>query len=114
MPRSSAKTKTELANSAPLFAALGDETRLRLVSRLCHGGPTSITQLTAGSGITRQAVTKHLRVMQNSGLVRCTRQGRESIWRLEQHRLEQARRYLDLIAKQWDDALSRLREFVER
>ena len=114
MPRSSRKTKGELVHSAPLFAALGDEIRLRLVSRLCDGGPTSITQLTAGFGITRQAITKHLRVMQRSGLVCCTRQGRESIWRLEHHRLEEARRYLDLISKQWDDALDRLRAFVER
>lgn len=114
MRRRNLKAKADHASSAPLFAALGDETRLRLVSRLCDGGPASITQLTAGSGITRQAITKHLRMMQTSGLVRCTRQGRESLWRLEHHRLEEARRYLDLIAKQWDDALARLREFVER
>jgi predicted ArsR family transcriptional regulator len=85
-----------------------------LIFRLCHDGPTSITQLAEGFGITRQAITKHLRVMQKSGLVRCTRHGRESIWRLEQHRLEEARRYLDLISQQWDLALGRLREFVER
>lgn len=104
----------ELLDSAPLFAALGDKTRLRLVFRLCYDGPTSITQLAQGFGITRQAITKHLRVMQKAGLVRCTRQGRESIWRLEQLRLEEARRYLELISRQWDLALGRLREFVER
>lgn len=99
MPRQpNPKPKLELLNSAPLFAALGDETRLRLVSRLCGDGPASITTLASGFGITRQAITKHLRVMQKSGLVRCTRHGRESIWRLDQHRLEEVRRYLDLIS----------------
>jgi DNA-binding transcriptional ArsR family regulator len=99
--------------SADLFAALGDETRLQLVSRLCREGPMSITRLTAGSKVTRQAITKHLRVMEESGLVRSMKQGRESHWQLEQQRLKDARRYLDLISKQWDDALGRLREFVE-
>jgi DNA-binding transcriptional ArsR family regulator len=99
--------------SAPLFAALGDATRLRLVSRLCDDGPLSITRLTAGSRVTRQAITKHLRVMEQAGLVRSTRHGRESVWQLEQQRLEDARRYLALISKQWDAALGRLRKFVE-
>jgi DNA-binding transcriptional ArsR family regulator len=101
------------AASAPLFAALGDKTRLWLVSRLCDGGPMSITSLTAGSRVTRQAVTKHLRVLEGAGLVRSRRRGRESIWQLEQRRLREARRYLDLISLQWDDALSRLRDLVE-
>lgn len=99
--------------SAPVFAALGDQTRLGLVSRLCEAGPMSITKLTQGSSVTRQAITKHLRVMERAGLVRCTRHGRESVWQLEQRRLEHARRHLNLISKQWDDALARLREFVE-
>jgi DNA-binding transcriptional ArsR family regulator len=73
----------------------------------------SITSLTAGSKVTRQAITKHLRVMEGAGVVRSRRHGRESIWQLNQRRLENARRYLDLIAKQWDAALGRLREFVE-
>ena len=97
----------------PLFAALGDETRLRLVVRLCEQGSASISRLTAGTGVTRQAVTKHLRVMQNSGLVHSTRRGRERIWQLNQQRLQEARRNLDLISKQWDDALARLQRFVE-
>ncbi|HYW43021.1 MAG TPA: metalloregulator ArsR/SmtB family transcription factor [Bryobacteraceae bacterium] len=101
------------SSSAHLFAALGDETRLRLVSRLCHGGPMSIARLTEGSRVTRQAITKHLRVMEGSGLVRSTRRGRESVWQLERRRLEDARRYLDRISSQWDDALLRLRRFVE-
>jgi len=73
----------------------------------------SITRLTAGSKVTRQAITKHLRVMQEAGLVRSARHGRESVWQLDQRRFEDARRYLDQISKQWDDALGRLRNFVE-
>jgi DNA-binding transcriptional ArsR family regulator len=99
--------------SATLFGALGDEARLRLVSRLCDEGPMSITRLTAGSKVTRQAITKHLRVLERAGLARSTRHGREMVWRLDQHRLSDARRYLDLISRQWDDALDRLRAFVE-
>jgi len=104
MPRSGA---------APVFAALGDETRLRLVRRLCDDGPASITQLTTGSRVTRQAVTKHLRVLERAGIVRGERRGRESLWQLEQQRLEDARRYLDVISQQWDDALARLKKHVE-
>ena len=100
-------------SSARLFAALGDQTRLRLVSRLCDDGPMSIAKLTAGSRVTRQAITKHLRVMEGSGLVRSARHGRESVWQLDRRRLGDARRYLDRISKQWDDALLRLRKFVE-
>jgi DNA-binding transcriptional ArsR family regulator len=99
--------------SAAVFAALGDETRLRLVARLCDSGPLSISRLTSGSNVTRQSITKHLRVMEEAGLVRGTRHGRESVWQLEQRRLEDARRYLDEISKQWDEALGRLRTFVE-
>jgi DNA-binding transcriptional ArsR family regulator len=99
--------------AAPLFAAIGDETRLRLVSRLCDNGPMSITRLATGSKVTRQAITKHLHVMAEAGLTHSTRHGRESVWQLDLRRLEDARRYLDLISKQWDDALCRLRKFVE-
>ena len=99
--------------SARLFAALGDKTRLRLVSRLCDDGPMSITRLTAGSRVTRQAITKHLRVLEEAGLARSTRRGRERVWQLDRQRLRDARRHLDLISKQWDDALGRLRKFVE-
>jgi DNA-binding transcriptional ArsR family regulator len=99
--------------SAPLFAALGDETRLRLVLRLCDGGPMSITSLTSGSKVTRQAITKHLRLMEDAGLVRSKRHGRERLWQLEQRRLKDAQRYLGMISAQWEQALGRLREFVE-
>ena len=111
--RHSSKSRTEPKGSAPVFAALGDETRLRLISRLCDAGPVSITRLTVGSNVTRQAITKHLRVMERAGLVRNARHGRESVWQLDHRRLEYARRHLDVISKRWDDALARLRKFVE-
>ena len=107
------KAIAESKTSAPIFAALGDETRLRLISRLCDDGPASITRLTADFRVTRQAITKHLRVMEAAGLVRNTRQGRESVLQLERRRIEEARHYLELISKQWDEALGRLRGFVE-
>ena len=96
-----------------VFAALGDETRLGLVSRLCDGGPMSIAKLTDGFDITRQAITKHLRVMEDAGVVYSTQRGRESIWQLEQKRLAEARGYLQQISAQWDDALGRLKVLVE-
>lgn len=104
---------TELLHSASLFAALGDAIRLRLVFRLCEQGSASISKLTAGTGVTRQAITKQLRVMQNSGLVRSTKRGRERIWQLNRQRFQDARRHLDLISQQWDASLARLEKFVE-
>jgi DNA-binding transcriptional ArsR family regulator len=112
--RRAAPRRTAVTGAAPIFAALGDETRLRLVSRLCAGGPLSIVQLTGGSGVTRQAVTKHLHVLAEAGLVRDTRQGRERRWKLDPARLEEARRALDVISQQWDHTLGRLKEFLER
>jgi DNA-binding transcriptional ArsR family regulator len=111
--RRSPKATAQPKGSARLFAALGKESRLRLVSRLCDNGPMSITQFTAGSKITRQAITKHLRVMEAARLVHSRRHGRESVWQIDQRSLEDARRYLDLISRQWNDALGRLREFFE-
>jgi len=102
-----------LRRSAPLFAALGDPTRLDVVVRLCAGGPMSITQLTEGSDVTRQAVTKHLTVLAGAGLVRDSWRGRERVWELAPRRLDDARRALDAIAAQWDRALERLRDYVE-
>ncbi len=99
--------------SAQVFAALGDETRLRLVSRLCEDGPLSIAKLTTGTLVTRQAISKHLRVMEGAGLVRAARHGRESVWELEPRRIEEAQQALDLISAQWDAALARLKKFVE-
>lgn len=107
-------SRSRSGRPAPLFAALGDETRLRLVSRLCRSGPQSIARLTDGSSVTRQAIAKHLRVMEHARLVHCTRRGRESVWELDRQRLSDARHYLDQISAQWDDALARLRAFVEQ
>jgi DNA-binding transcriptional ArsR family regulator len=98
---------------APVFAALGDETRLALVSKLSDGQPHSISQLTKGSRLTRQAVTKHLRVLERTGMVRCDRLGRESRFELNPEPIEDIRQYLELVSKQWDQALSRLKAFVE-
>jgi DNA-binding transcriptional ArsR family regulator len=92
---------------------LGDETRLKLVARLCTAGPLSITRLTDGATVTRQAITKHLNVLADVGIVRGIRSGRERVWELEPRQLEEARRYLDLISQQWDDALGRLRLLAE-
>lgn len=103
-----------LARNAPLFAALGDATRLKLVALLCAGGSLSITQLTAATDLTRQAVTKHLQVLAEAGLVSDARAGRERLWRFEARRLAEAQRALQAIAAQWDDALSRLKAYVER
>jgi DNA-binding transcriptional ArsR family regulator len=107
------KGAARYTDRAALFGALGDEMRLRIVFRLSNGQPASITSLTAGSRVTRQAITKHLNVMEKAGLARRTRHGRESLWQLESKRLEEARHYLELISRQWDDALARLKKFVE-
>jgi DNA-binding transcriptional ArsR family regulator len=104
----------KLSDTAPVFAALGDPTRLRLVARLCGDGPLSISSLSEGAGVTRQAVTKHLHALAGAGLVRDTRRGRERIWELEPRRLEKARRSLEQISDQWDAAIGRLRGFVEK
>lgn len=102
-----------LRRGAPVFAALGDATRLGIVARLARSGPASITSLTDGSGVSRQAVTKHLRILADAGLAAATRSGRESSWRLLPGGLDDARAGLDVISRQWDDALERLRAFVE-
>ncbi len=107
------RTRISLHKTAPVFAALGDPTRLRLVAALCAGSALSIAQLTAGTAITRQAVTKHLEVLADAGLVRDIRHGRERRWELEPSKLDEARRSLEAIARQWDQALARLKKFVE-
>ncbi|EJL77267.1 putative transcriptional regulator [Polaromonas sp. CF318] len=98
---------------AGVFAALGDETRLRLVAVLCVGGAVSIAQLTATTDITRQAVTKHLHVLADAGLVHHVKVGRERLWQFDPQQLDEARRSLDLIAQQWDQALGRLKASLE-
>jgi len=112
--RRAAPRRTAVTGAAPIFAALGDETRLHLVSRMCAGGPLSIVQLTMGSGVTRQAVTKHLHVLAEARLVRDSREGRERRWELDPSRLDEARRALEVISRQWDHTLGRLKEFLER
>ena len=102
-----------LQSFAPVFAALGDEMRLRLVAALCVGGAMSITQLTTGTDISRQAITKHLGVLAAAGLVRDVKVGRERLWEFEPAHLDEARRTLELIGQQWDHALSKLKLAVE-
>src|ERR1700674_3351357 len=99
---------------APVFAALGDEMRLALVAKLCEGQPRSISQLTEGSRLTRQAITKHLRVLENVEIVRSVRSGRESLFQFAPEPIDELRKYLDVVSQQWDQALSRLKSFVER
>jgi DNA-binding transcriptional ArsR family regulator len=113
MSRARSAALAFLTDAAPLFAALGDETRLGVVARLCREGPLSIARLSEDADVTRQAITKHLEALAGAGLVRDTRRGRERIWELEPRRLEVARRCLERISAQWDSALERLQEFVE-
>src|SRR6516225_1020236 len=103
-----------LKTRASVFAALGDETRLAVLAKLCNGLPQSISRLAAGTNLSRQAVTKHLRVLANVGVVRNTRVGRESLFELELQPIEEVRDYLDHVSKQWDDALARLKSHVEQ
>ena len=112
---SSARSAAALrvAEAVPVFAALADPTRLGLIGRLSADGPQSITRLSEGTGVTRQAITRHLYALGDAGLVRHARQGRERVWSLDLRRLEKARRYLDQIEAQWDDAAARLKAFVE-
>ena len=98
---------------APVFAALGDETRLSLVAKLCGGQPRSISQLTEGSNLTRQAITKHLRVLERAEIVHSVRTGRESLFEFDPEPMEGIKQYLDFVSQQWDQALSRLKSFVE-
>jgi DNA-binding transcriptional ArsR family regulator len=104
--------RSGLAGAAPLFAALGDETRLRMITRLGMEGPLSTVHLGTDTGVTRQAITKHLYALERAGLIDGTR-GRPRVWRLRPQRLEDARRSLDRISQHWDEALSRLKTFVE-
>ena len=99
---------------APVFAALGDETRLALVSRLSEGEPCSIAQLTEGTPLTRQAVTKHLRVLTNARIVRSVKSGRETLFELDPGPLRAVRDYAEVVSAQWDSAIGRLRAFVEK
>ena len=112
--RAPARRKNAAADAAPVFAALGAPTRLALVARLGSSGPLSIARLADGSAVTRQAITKHLNVLSDAGLVRSARQGRERIWAFEAAPLADARRFLDEVSRQWDVALNRLKKYVEK
>jgi DNA-binding transcriptional ArsR family regulator len=102
-----------LKTRASVFAALGDETRLSVLARLAKGRAQSISRLTASTNLTRQAVTKHLRVLEGAGVVRCVRVGRESQFALEPKPIDDVRDYLERVSKQWDDALARLKSLIE-
>jgi len=113
MSRRAANARARLPERAAIFAALGDETRLRLLDKLAEGEAQSISRLAAGSPLTRQAVTKHLGVLEQAGLVRRTRAGRESLYAMRPEPLRDAFSYLDDVSRAWDDALARLKSFVE-
>ena len=98
---------------APVFAALGDETRLALVAKLSGGQPRSISQLTKGSKLTRQAITKHLRVLESVGIVHSVHAGRESVFEFDPTPIKEMREYLDFVSEQWDQALVRLKSFID-
>lgn len=99
---------------AHVFAALGDPTRLKLVAVLCAGGAFSIASLTQTTEISRQGVTKHLTVLAEAGVVRDVKMGRERLWQLEPAKIDEARRTLESIGREWEVALSRLKSFVEK
>lgn len=105
--------EAKLGRTAPLFAALGDPVRLGMVSRLCSEGPLPTVKLQQNTKVSRQAVTKHLRVLEKTGLIKSERVGRDRHWRIEARQLKNVRVYLDQISAQWDTALQRLRAFVE-
>lgn len=110
---STKRPELRLKSSAPIFAALGDETRLRLVIFLSSAGPSSTATLTANVDVTRQAVAKHLRVMKEAGLVSSVYQGRDSVWQIESSQLAEAQECIGLLTARWDQAIDRLRAMVE-
>jgi DNA-binding transcriptional ArsR family regulator len=111
--RSHSRVAAKRRTHAFVFAALGDATRLSLVAKLCGRRPYSISQLTQGSKLTRQAITKHLRVLESAGIVHSVRKGRESRFEFDPQPIEGIQQYLDFVSEQWDQALSRLKYFVE-
>src|ERR1035437_8422665 len=109
----SQRTRSHVVSHAPVFAALGDQTRLALIRALSTGQPRSISQLTAGSRLTRQAVTKHLRVLERVGIVHSVRAGRESRYAFDPQPIAKIQDYLEVVSRQWDEPLARLQAFVE-
>jgi DNA-binding transcriptional ArsR family regulator len=112
-PKSRSLSASRRQTYAPVFAALGDETRLSLLARLAAGSRVSISQLSEGSTLTRQAITKHLRVLERAGVVQGTRHGRESLFEYRPKAVSEAQEYLSALSRQWDEALARLKAFVE-
>src|SRR5829696_3283928 len=113
MSRRPHRTAAGAAASAAIFAALGDETRLGLIARLSDDGPLSIASLADGFDMSRQAISKHLRVMNDAGIATSGRRGRETVWQLEPRALADATKYLQMISKDWDDKLRQLKRLVE-
>jgi DNA-binding transcriptional ArsR family regulator len=113
MSSTGAKRRVELKGRASVFAALGDETRLSLVGKLSKGPPQSISRLAEDSTLTRQAITKHLRVLEGAGVVRSVRVGRKNIFEFRQEPLKELKAYLERVSDEWEDTLARLNSFVE-
>lgn len=113
LPKSPRRIGAQSHGRARIFAALGDETRLLLVARLCGGEPRSISQLTQGSRLTRQAITKHLGVLEKARIVHSVRAGRETRYQFDPQPMEEMKQYLDFVSAQWDHTLARLKSFVE-
>jgi DNA-binding transcriptional ArsR family regulator len=109
----SSRSPSTVKGKAAVFAALGDETRLSLLVKLCDGHRYSIAELTEGTRLTRQAVTKHLRVLERVRIVHRRREGRESLFTFDPQPVMEMKEYLELVSKQWDLALGRLKRFVE-
>jgi DNA-binding transcriptional ArsR family regulator len=108
------RPKRETRDRALVFAALGDKTRLSLIGKLSSGPPQSISRLAEDSSLTRQAITKHLRVLEGAGIVHSIRTGRESLFTFRPEPLRDLQSYLERVSSQWDDAMGRLKSFVER
>ncbi|MEO8389325.1 MAG: metalloregulator ArsR/SmtB family transcription factor [Polaromonas sp.] len=108
-----AKTARPVTDLASVFFALGDRTRLQLIAVLCAGGAFSIAQLTANTDLTRQAVTKHLQVLADAGVVKDLKMGRERLWQFDPAQMEEARKALETIGRQWELALGRLKASIE-
>ena len=113
MSRPKPRHRSELRGRASVFAALGDETRLSVVAKLSTGPPQSISRLARGSRLTRQAITKHLRVLEGAGVVRSVRSGRENLFEFRLEPFQEIQSYLEAVSAQWDGALARLKKFVE-
>jgi DNA-binding transcriptional ArsR family regulator len=111
--KSATKSLQRAYAAAEVFAALGDPTRLALVNQLCDGSTRSISQLTDGTNLSRQGITKHLRVLQDAGLVRSEKSGRESRYTYNPQPIHDARSYIDVVSRQWDQSLGRLKSFIE-